>query len=150
MKNKIFSIVLMVLVMTSMSACFEVDEPVRVVEPPASIVFNNNALTDGGTFSIANGVVNFTLTVTQRTGTITSVNIANRYTITGVTGTRVHQLGDVSLTNGTATISLPISSLRAATDPAITFANRGNNSIRVTVNTSEGPTVRFFNLNLVQ
>lgn len=139
-----------VLVLSTMSACFEVDEPVKVIDPPASIVFNNNALVDGATFSIANGVVTFTLSVTQRSGTITSVNLANRYTITGVAGTKVHQLGDVSLSGGNANISLPISSLRAPADPAITFANRGNNSIRVTVNTSEGPTVRFFNLNLVQ
>lgn len=150
MKNKILSILLTVLVMATMSACFEVEEPVRVIDPPASIVFNNNALVDGGTFSIANGVVTFTLSVSQRSANITGVTLANRYTITGVTGTKEHQLGNVSLSNGNVNVSLPIASLRAPGDPAITFANRGNNSIRVTVNTSEGPTVRFFNVVFTQ
>ena len=146
MKNRILSIFFVLTLAVSLQSCFEVDEPINIVKPAASIVFNDNALTDGASFSVANGTVSFKIKVSDVSGTITSVALANRYTITGNSTVKVQNLPSVTLSNNEATVSIPMGSLRLPTDPVLTFANRGVNTIRVTVTTSEGVAVRLFNL----
>jgi hypothetical protein len=133
----------------SLQSCFEVDEPVDVIIPSASIVFNDNSLSDGATFPLSAGVVNFKVTVTASFGTVTDVSFANRYTVTGgAAGTRIQPISTIAPNaNGVIEFSVPIAQMRLESDPLITFANRGNNAIRVTANTSAGPTTRFFFVN---
>lgn len=133
----------------SLQSCFEVDEPVDVILPSASIVFNDNALSDGATFPLSAGTVNFKVTVSAGTGTITDVAFANRYTVTGgAAGTRVQPISTATPNaSGVIEFSVPVAQMRLESDPLITFANRGNNAIRVTANTSTGPTTRYFFVN---
>jgi len=144
--KKISIYLFVIFISISLQSCFEEDEPVDVISPSASIVFNDNALLDGSSFPLSGGVVNFKVTVTAGTGTFTDVVFANRYTITGgAAGTRVKSTSTVTPNaSGVIEFSVPINQLRLETDPLITFANRGNNAIRVTANTSSGPTSRFF------
>lgn len=144
MKNKL-NYILGLLIVFSLQSCFEVDEPVEVIQPVASIIFNGNSLSDGASFPISEETVSFKVTLLPHTGTVSDVLFENRYTITGVTGTKNKSLGTVSPNaNGVIEFTVPISELRLAEDPLMTFANRGNNAIRVTATTSEGQTTRFF------
>jgi len=144
MKNKI-KYILGLLIVFSLQGCFEVDEPVDVIQPVASIIFNDNSLTDGATFPFSSGAVNFKVTVMSHGGTVSNVTFSNRYTGTGITGTQNRPISSVSPgANGVIEFSVPISELRLAEDPLMTFANRGNNAIRVTATTPEGETTRFF------
>jgi len=145
MKNKL-KYILGLLIVFSLQSCFEVDEPVEVIQPVASIIFNDNSLSDGATFPFSSGNVNFKVTVVPHTGTVSGVSFDNRYTGTGISGTKNQPISS-SVTpgaNGVIEFSVPIAQMRLAEDPLMTFANRGNNAIRVTVTTSAGQTTRFF------
>jgi hypothetical protein len=144
MKNKL-KYIFGLLIVFSLQSCLEVDEPVEVIQPVASIIFNDNSLTDGATIPLSTGTVSFKVTVVPHSGTVTDVSFDNRYTVTGVAGQKNKPLTTLSPNaNGVIEFSVPVSELRLAEDPLITFANRGNNAIRVTANTSAGQTSRFF------
>jgi len=144
MKNKI-KYILGLLIVFSLQGCLEVDEPIEVIQPVASIIFNDNSLSDGATVPFASGNVTFKVTVVPHGGTVSGVTFDNRYTGPGITGTRNKPISTLTPgANGLIEFSVPISELRLAEDPLMTFANRGNNAIRVTVTTSEGVTTRFF------
>ncbi|WP_164675008.1 hypothetical protein [Anditalea andensis] len=132
-------------IVCSLQSCFEVDEPIDVIRPVASLIFDDNSLSDGGSTVFSTGTVTFKVTVIPHTGTVSNVTFDNRYTITGVTAQKNKPLGTLTPNaNGVIEFSVPINELRLAEDPLMTFANRGNNAIRVTANTSTGQTTRYF------
>lgn len=144
MKNKL-KYILGLLIVFSLQGCFEVDESVEVIQPVASIIFNDNVLADGAAYPFSTGNVTFKVTVVPHGGTVSAVSFSNRYTGTGITGTKNQSFPSVTPgANGVIEFSVPIAQLRLAEDPLMTFANRGNNAIRVTATTSEGQTTRFF------
>jgi hypothetical protein len=104
MKNRILSIFFVLTLAVSLQSCFEVDEPINIVKPSASIVFNDNALTDQASFSVATGNVSFKIKVSDVAGTITSVALANRYSISGNATVKVQNLPNVTLTGNTDSV----------------------------------------------
>ncbi|WP_310393264.1 hypothetical protein [Hymenobacter sp.] len=116
--NKIFHpLLLLSLVAASLVGC-EKDEPNFNVAPKSQIVFDDNIDKTGAEYQ-RTGTLNLKIAVS---GAATQVRIESRYSVVtpGVLTPKSFEVGVFPVTDGVASISIPTTSIRAATDgPAV-------------------------------
>jgi hypothetical protein len=116
MKNSLYNILVLLVVFATLGGCKK-DDPVAMIVPQTTIVFDENIDRIGGTFP-ADG--NVTVNVGVTGAPVEQIRVVSRYNMAGSQVT--HSLGNVAVANGVANFSVPVNQLRRPQDPVLTGA----------------------------
>lgn len=114
MKNSLYNFLVLLVVLPFLGSCKK-DDPVNMIVPQTTIIFDDDIDKLGGSFP-ANG--NATVKVNVTGAPVQNIRVSSRYNIGGNPVT--HNLGTFPVTGGVANVAVPANQLRRPQDPVLT------------------------------
>jgi hypothetical protein len=116
MKNILYNILVLLVVLASLGSCKK-EDPVKMIIPQTTLIFDQDIDKIAGSFR-ANAPVAVRVNVSG--APVQSIRVSSRYNIGGNPVT--HNLGTVNVAEGVANFSVPANQLRRPQDPVLTGA----------------------------